>query len=57
MSQFCGISGFLFSTRQSLQKQTQNEATEKFSPLQLPKNEQNRKKLVLFLDKEYLNML
>jgi len=24
VSQFCGISGFLFSTRQSLQKQTQN---------------------------------
>ena len=39
--------------RQSLQKQTRNEATEKFSPLQLPKIEQNLKKSSFFLDKEY----
>ena len=57
ISQFCGISGFLFSTRQSLQKQTQNETTEKFPPLQLPKIERNLKKFSVFLDKEYLNML
>ena len=48
MSQFCGISGFLFSTRQSLQKQAQNEP-----PLQLPKIERNHKKTSVFLDKEY----
>ena len=51
ISQFCGISGFLFSTRQSLQKQTQNETTP--TPLQLPKIERNLKKTSFFLDKEY----
>ena len=53
VSQFCGISGFLFSTRQSLQKQAQNEPP----PLKLPKIERNLKKSPFFLDKEYLDML